>query len=156
MRINLFRNMIDLKYFANLKYIRQERKILEALLERYLKEQAPMGYPYSTILPEKIQSNRQTPEAISVYNDLSELIEEYRKRLEELNNQEIQILNEIKRIKDIIIKNVLRARYDLNMSFKEIKNKYGIRKQDFFSKLKKYTKLTKKTKNDENDSSSVI
>lgn len=146
-------NMIDLKYFANLKYIRQERKILEDILEKYLKKQAPMGYPYSTILPEKIQSNRQTPEAISVYNDFSELIEEYRKRLEELNKQEIQILNEIKRIKDITIKNVLHARYDLNMSFKEIKNKYGIRKQDFFSKFKKYTKLTKKTKNDENDSS---
>ena len=141
MRINLFKNMIDLKYFANLKYIRQERKILEALLERYLKEQAPMGYPYSTILPEKIQSNRQTPEAISVYNDLSELIEEYRKRLEELNKQEIQILNEIKRIKDITIRNVLHARYDLNMSFKEIKNKYGIRKQDFFSKFKKIYKI---------------
>ena len=65
--------MIDLKYFANIKSIRQERKILEDLLEKFFKKQAPMGYPSFVVLSEKIQSNNQTPEAISVYNDLLEI-----------------------------------------------------------------------------------
>ena len=154
--MNLFEKMIDLDFFAKIKVIRQERKILEDRLENYLKKQAPMGYPSSTILPDKVQSNRQTPEAISVYNNLLELIEDIKSRVWELKQQEIQILNEIKKIKDVTIRNVISARYDLNLSFKEIYNKYGIRKQDFFNNLKKYTKKTKKTKNDEKDQSSVI
>lgn len=148
--------MIDLKYFANIKSIRQERKILEDLLEKFFKKQAPMGYPSFVVLSEKIQSNNQTPEAISVYNDLLEIKKEIELRKLELDQQEIQILNEIKNIKDITIKNTLYARYFLNLSFKEIFNRYNIRRQDFFNKIKIYTKKTKKTKKDKKDSSNVI
>ena len=130
--------MIDLKYFQNVKLIRQERKILENLREKFFKKHSPMGYPSSIILSEKIQSNTQTPEVITVYNELLEIENEISLRILELNKQEIQILNTIRKIKDITIKNTLYARYFLNLSFKEILKEYDIRKQDFFNKLKIY------------------
>lgn len=130
--------MIDLKYFQNVKLIRQERKILENLREKFLKKHSPMGYPSSIIMSEKIQSNTQTPEAVTVYNELLEIENEINLRILELSKQEIQILNTIRKIKDITIKNTLYARYFLNLSFKEILKEYDIRKQDFFNKLKIY------------------
>ena len=127
---------LDLDYFAKIKLIRQERKVLEDMKNQYLKKQGPKGYPSSIMLSERVQNNSQTPEAERVYNELLELMEEINTRLNELKAEESEIINTMKRIKDSTIRNVLYARYVLEMSFKEIKAKYGIRKQNFFKKIK--------------------
>ena len=127
---------LDLDYFAKIKLIRQERKVLEDMKNQYLKKQGPKGYPSSIMLSERVQNNSQTPEAERVYNELLELMEEINTRLNELKAEESEIIKKMKRIKDSTIRNVLYARYVLEMSFKEIKAKYGIRKQNFFKKIK--------------------
>ena len=124
----------DLDFFAQIKLIRQERKVLNDLLEKYLRKQAPKGYPSSTISPEKVQSNSQTHEAVRVYNELAELRAEIEARIVELQDQETQIINKIKRISDSTIRNVLYARYVMELSFKEIQAKYGISKKIFYKK----------------------
>ena len=135
--------MIDLNFFAKIKLIKQERKVLEDLLNEFIKKNGPKGFPSSVISSEKVQSHSKTKEAETIYKEWSELLEEIEVREFELAREEIRIIREIKRIKDDTIRTVIYARYVLDMSFKEIETKYGINRQDFFNRLNKNDKKYK-------------
>ena len=135
--------MIDLNFFAKIKLIKQERKVLEDLLNEFIKKNGPKGFPSSVISSEKVQSHCKTKEVEIVYKEWSELLEEIEVREFELAREEIRIIREIKRIKDDTIRTVIYARYVLDMSFKEIETKYGINRQDFFNRLNKNDKNNK-------------
>jgi len=135
-------------FLQGLSKVRIERKTLEELLEKLIKEQSPSDYPSSTIQEERVQNNNQQRSAESVCLEMQELINRLNIQKVMLQASEAEGINFIySQIKDPLERSFLINRFYLNKPVREMLRDFGMSKATFYRTFEKFfSRETNETK----------